>query len=433
MNRNRVKNAIVSYQYTDHPARILGKNQANRYQLIGRLDSDGIKGDELLLIMTANRATLDETADLLRKLGVKGDIMTFDGGSSTYLFNSRKGNIILPQPVNQEDNPTFRKLPHYLGFRTRGKKLISPLIKVSQPAGKVQVSLLKPSIEKMLNRITSSIATCTIFGFIATFCPPLYGTDRVMAQSPRVQDELSKLRSEVSKRGKSPEDVNRAMRDKFPNSSFPYYEPANGCSTPKGISWGWGNNDLFKSACDNHDICYTTPGNPKGYCDRKMLSEMFKICENGSFLCKSWARDYYSAVNLGAQDAYDTAQKQEGEYIKSVYAWLNSMYNRIDLTGNWTGEGYGCERGGLVEKIQITVNGNYLVAKKITGDNCVPAGNITFQGTLPELISEGSSFPVSWTVGTPTNPASGKTVQDLTVLNTNSFSSYGVKFTRVTR
>ena len=143
------------------------------------------------------------------------------------------------------------------------------------------------------------------------------------SSSTPAQDDLSKLQSEVFKRGKSPEDVNRAMSDKFPNSSFPYYEPANGCSTPKGISWGWGNNDLFKSACDNHDICYTTPGNPKGYCDKKMLSEMFKICENGSSLCKSWAQDYYSAVNLGAQGAYDTAQKQEREYIKAVYAWLS--------------------------------------------------------------------------------------------------------------
>lgn len=191
---------------------------------------------------------------------------------------------------------------------------------------------LKLSIGKMLNRITSSIATCTIFGFIAIFCLPLYRTEPLMAQSPPAQDEISKLQSEVSKRSKSPEEVNRAMREKFPNSSFPYYEPANGCSTPKGISWGWGNNDLFKSACDNHDICYTTPGNPKGYCDRKMLSEMFQICEGGSFLCKSWARDYYNAVNLGAQSAYDTAQKQEREYIKSIYAWLSN------IAGTWRGE-----------------------------------------------------------------------------------------------
>src|ERR671932_410113 len=102
LNQSNVKNAIVTYQYSDHPARVLGKNQANRYQLIGTLDLDGIKGDELLLIMTVNRTTLDEGGDLLRQLGVKGAINTVDGGSSTYLFNSRKGNIILPHPANQE-------------------------------------------------------------------------------------------------------------------------------------------------------------------------------------------------------------------------------------------------------------------------------------------------------------------------------------------
>ena len=157
LNQSRVTNAIVSYQYSDHPAKVLGKNQANRYHVIGTLDFDGSTGDELLLIMTVNRATLDEAADLLRQLGVKGDIITIDGGSSTYLFNSRKGNIILPQPANQEDNPIFRKLPHYLGFRTRAKKPVSPLIKVSQPAGKVQLKEKKPYLILWRDNLDSDV------------------------------------------------------------------------------------------------------------------------------------------------------------------------------------------------------------------------------------------------------------------------------------
>ncbi|MCP2728482.1 hypothetical protein NJ959_08335 [Symplocastrum sp. BBK-W-15] len=117
-----VKNAIVSYQYSDHPAKVFGGNQKNRYHLISTLDKDGINGDELLLIMTVNKATIDEAADLLRKLSVRGDIITIDGGISTYLFNGRVGNITLPQSVNLKDNPEFRSLPHYLGFRYRSKK-----------------------------------------------------------------------------------------------------------------------------------------------------------------------------------------------------------------------------------------------------------------------------------------------------------------------
>ncbi|MEH2092507.1 hypothetical protein [Nostoc sp.] len=137
LNQNAVKNAIVTYRYSDHPAKVLAQNQANKYQLIGTLDKDGVKGDELLLIMTVKQATLDEAADLLRKLGVKGDIITVDGGTSTYLFNSQNGNIIVPQQSSLQENPTFRNLPHYLGFRKKTKNQVTPKISISQPVAKV--------------------------------------------------------------------------------------------------------------------------------------------------------------------------------------------------------------------------------------------------------------------------------------------------------
>lgn len=137
LNQKSVKNAIVTYQYSDHPAKVLAQNQVNKYQVIGTLNKDGVKGDELLLIMTVNQATLDEAADLLRKLGVKGDIITVDGGRSTYLFNPQRGNIIVPQLSNVQENPTFRDLPHYLGFRKKSKNQVAPKIFLNQPAGKV--------------------------------------------------------------------------------------------------------------------------------------------------------------------------------------------------------------------------------------------------------------------------------------------------------
>ncbi|MBE8987718.1 phosphodiester glycosidase family protein [Nostoc sp. LEGE 12450] len=137
LNQNRVKNAIVTYRYSDHPAKVLAQNQANKYQVIGTLDKDGVKGDELLLVMTVNKATLDEAADLLRKLGVKGDIITVDGGRSTYLFNSQNGNIIVPQLSNPQENPAFRNLPHYLGFRKTTKNQVPPKILIGQLTAKV--------------------------------------------------------------------------------------------------------------------------------------------------------------------------------------------------------------------------------------------------------------------------------------------------------
>ncbi|MBW4561533.1 MAG: hypothetical protein KME32_10340 [Mojavia pulchra JT2-VF2] len=144
LNQKKVKNAIVSYKYSDHPAKVLAQNQVNKYQVIGTLDKDGSKGNEQLLIMTVNQTILDEAAELLRKLGVKGDIITVDGGRSTYLFNSKMGNIVLPQLSNLQENPTFRHLPHYLGFRKARTQKLVPQILIDQPIGKVQVEQNRP-------------------------------------------------------------------------------------------------------------------------------------------------------------------------------------------------------------------------------------------------------------------------------------------------
>ena len=157
LNKIGVQNAIVSYQYSDHPAKVLAQNQVNRYHVIGTLDFDGKGGDELLLIMTVNQATLDKAADLLRQLGVREDIITVDGGSSTYLFNSRIGNIMLPQSGNPKNSPSFRNLPHYLGFRKRGKKQVSPRIFASQPAGKVFLEENKPYLILWRDNLDSEV------------------------------------------------------------------------------------------------------------------------------------------------------------------------------------------------------------------------------------------------------------------------------------
>ncbi|MHC5596231.1 MAG: hypothetical protein ACYTXC_09785 [Nostoc sp.] len=139
LNKQSVQNAIVSYSYNDHPAKVLGKNPANKYHVIGTLSKDNARGDELILIVTVNQATLDEAAELLRKLGVKGDIMTVDGGSSTLITNPRTGTLILPQPVNMKDNPYVRNLPHYLGFRKKGESKEQAKIFIRQPVNTIAI------------------------------------------------------------------------------------------------------------------------------------------------------------------------------------------------------------------------------------------------------------------------------------------------------
>ncbi|MEW5858821.1 MAG: hypothetical protein AB1861_15765 [Cyanobacteriota bacterium] len=141
-----VQNAIVSYRYSDHPAKVLGKNQANKYHVIGTLNKDKVPGDELILIVTSNKATLDEAADLLRKLGVKGDILTVDGGSSTFITNPRTGNLLAPQPLNMKDNPNASNLPHYLGFRKKGGSKEPARIVIRQPANSIVIKPTFPYI-----------------------------------------------------------------------------------------------------------------------------------------------------------------------------------------------------------------------------------------------------------------------------------------------
>ncbi|MBD2255354.1 hypothetical protein [Nostoc parmelioides] len=158
LNQKAVKNALVSYKYSDHPAKVLAQNQVNKYQVIGTLDKDGRKGDEQLLIMTVNQATLDEAASLLRNLGVKGDIITVDGGRSTYLFNSKMGNIVLPQLSNPQENPTFRHLPHYLGIRKARTQKLVPQILIDQPVGKVQVEQNRPYLILWRDNINSDVS-----------------------------------------------------------------------------------------------------------------------------------------------------------------------------------------------------------------------------------------------------------------------------------
>jgi hypothetical protein len=116
LNQSEVKNGLVSYAYRDHPSYALTGDPQNRYHVLGVLNPEDDKQANRLLIATANRATLEDAAHVLRQRGVKGDLMTVDGGISTYLWSVKPGDLILPQ-VASGDN--IAALPHYLGIRSK--------------------------------------------------------------------------------------------------------------------------------------------------------------------------------------------------------------------------------------------------------------------------------------------------------------------------
>jgi len=47
LSEKEVKNAIVTYKYSDHPAKILSNDPMNRYHVMATLDRDGTGGSSL--------------------------------------------------------------------------------------------------------------------------------------------------------------------------------------------------------------------------------------------------------------------------------------------------------------------------------------------------------------------------------------------------
>jgi hypothetical protein len=87
----------------------------------------------------------------------------------------------------------------------------------------------------------------------------------------------------------------------------------------------------------------------------------------------------------------------------------------IDLNGKWLGKGYKCpgnldEDGQqliLNEEISISQNGGKVVATKITGDECVNAGEKTWEGKISGDWIEGviyGKWPNSSRLETPSLP-----------------------------
>lgn len=104
----------------------------------------------------------------------------------------------------------------------------------------------------------------------------------------------------------------------------------------------------------------------------------------------------------------------------------------IDLSGIWKGEGYKCLPGKLyTEEISISHNlkTGEVIATKITGDECVTAGNVTFKGNYN---GEDKRFSVTFTVGNPTSPNSSTLSSTIDVLNSKLIkgTSDGVTFKR---
>ncbi len=98
----------------------------------------------------------------------------------------------------------------------------------------------------------------------------------------------------------------------------------------------------------------------------------------------------------------------------------------FNLTGLWTSNQYQCPAGQFnTETVKVEQQGQNISALKITGDYCVPAGNMAFEGSL-----SGNSGSLRCTVGSPQNPASAVIQGTLNIIDANSFQACDMLFVR---
>jgi hypothetical protein len=102
LSDEKIKNAVVSYDYKDHPAKAIYDDPANRYHVLGVINNQ-------IFMLTVNKTSLETAAKELRKIGVRSDIMTIDGGLSVFIHNAKVGTLEIPNGPKQ-------RLPHYLMF-----------------------------------------------------------------------------------------------------------------------------------------------------------------------------------------------------------------------------------------------------------------------------------------------------------------------------
>jgi len=81
----------------------------------------------------------------------------------------------------------------------------------------------------------------------------------------------------------------------------------------------------FTNECNNHDICYSTPGKPKAECDNQFRKATYAKCNNSSsnavekLACKVVAEGYSKAVEKFGDGAYEDAQRNATQQDVEIF------------------------------------------------------------------------------------------------------------------
>ena len=145
----------------------------------------------------------------------------------------------------------------------------------------------------------------------------------------------------------------------------------------------------------------------------------------------------YSKIRSDNKWITEKYDPRTGKYVQTNEE-INDPFNKTivkseikaaDLIGIWDAKGYGCSVSIPLEKIRIDIKEGKLVAVKMTGDDCVPAGEITWEGTLKGNIISAKGHVSS---GPKTNMYWIETT--ITVVDRNKLTGFnGVTYQRVNK
>jgi hypothetical protein len=110
LNDTAFPNGFVTYDYKDHPANVLAGDPVGQYQLMGTFPKRDGGSPDILFVVTIIKGRMVEGAEMLKRNGVAGTVLTVDGGPSTHLWTKANGVLIATES---------KTLPHFLGFRSR--------------------------------------------------------------------------------------------------------------------------------------------------------------------------------------------------------------------------------------------------------------------------------------------------------------------------
>jgi hypothetical protein len=119
-------------------------------------------------------------------------------------------------------------------------------------------------------------------------------------------------------------------------------------------------------------------------------------------------------------------RKEAWEVVDSTAVFPLLPSPNIDLSGNWIGKNYRCASQEdpfgeelMEQRIEIIQTHQRVVATKITGDDCVPAGNITWEGEVVDIVhQENKTVYGSHIFGTiyGSNPRGGEFHESQTII-----------------